>query len=171
MATVVIIPGSFVLANVYKAQVESLAKQGIPTAVVSLPSVGPRAEGAATMSDDVEEIVRVVEPLLDQGKEVILFTHSYGGIPTTQSLKTLSSKSRSASGKAGGVNAVIYLASIILSPGTCNWDLFKDKLTDFVAIEVSNACCFSLLNVQSEHSTLSVPCYCYCYCYCYCCCY
>lgn len=136
MATLVIVPGSFCPAKNYKSQIESLAKQGVQAIAVDLPSIGRRPEGAATMTDDAEAIAKVVEPLLDQGKEVVLFTHSYGGIPGTQSLKAISKKSREAQGKTGGVDTVIYLTSIILQPGVNNYDLNKEQLEQVVQINV-----------------------------------
>lgn len=137
MATLVIVPGSFCPAKNYKNQIESLAKQGVQALAVDLPSIGRRPEGAATMTDDAEAIAQVVEPLLDQGKEVVLLTHSYGGIPGTQSLKAISKKSREAQGKTGGVDTVIYLTSIILQPGVNNYDLNKEQLEQVVQINVS----------------------------------
>lgn len=136
MATVVIVPGSFFPASGYDNQVASLAAAGITAKVVSLPSVGPRAEGAATMTDDVNEIVRVVEPLLDAGTEVVLLTHSYGGIPGTQSMQHISKKSREAAGKAGGVETIIYLTSLILPVGSSNTDVMGKEIGERTVIKV-----------------------------------
>ncbi|KAJ3550350.1 hypothetical protein NM208_g27 [Fusarium decemcellulare] len=135
MSVVVIVPGSFAPAKHYNSYVQNLAQHGIEAVVVDTPSVG-RREGLppATMSDDVNEIVKVVEGLLDDGKDVVIITHSYGGIPGTQSLEKLSRKQRSATGKTGGVDKIIYLASVVLQPGTANLDLFGPNLPDFLTV-------------------------------------
>lgn len=136
MATIVIVPGSFCPAECYKNQTDSLARHGISSVVVATPSVGRREAGPATMSDDADEIVRVVEPLLADGKKVVLLTHSYGGIPGTQSLERLSQKARSAQGKSGGIETVIYLASVVLPVGMSSWDMSGGNIPDFVTVEV-----------------------------------
>ncbi|KAF0639322.1 hypothetical protein NXS19_006691 [Fusarium pseudograminearum] len=118
MATVVIIPGSFAKPSLYEHLVQSLARDGIQSEIVDLPSVG-RKEGKApaTLSDDVDEIASVVEKILDEDKEVILLAHSYGGIPATQSLETLSQKARQSQGKKSGVTKIVYLAAVALPVG------------------------------------------------------
>lgn len=138
MTTVVLVPGSFAPADIYTEFVEVLGRNGLETVVIDTPSVGRReGKGPATMTDDVNEISKVVSPLLDQGKEVILVAHSYGGIPTTQSLEKLSQKARSAEGKPGGVKKVVYLTAVILQAGSSNFELFGGKLPDFVSVNVS----------------------------------
>ncbi|KAK6711790.1 hypothetical protein SNK05_006225 [Fusarium graminearum] len=118
MATVVIIPGSFAKPTLYERLVQSLARDGIQSEIVDLPSVG-RKEGKApaTLSDDVDEIASVVEKILDEDKEVILLAHSYGGVPATQSLETLSQKARQSQGKKSGVTKIVYLAAVALPVG------------------------------------------------------
>jgi pimeloyl-ACP methyl ester carboxylesterase len=135
--TVVIVPGSFAPAKHYRVFTESLGRHSIDSRVIDTPSVGKRGNiPPATMSDDVDEITNVVSKLLDGGKEVVLMTHSYGGIPGTQSLGKLSRKAREAGGKQGGIDKIIYLASVILQPGVCNLDTFGSALPDFLDLKV-----------------------------------
>ena len=132
----VIVPGSFAPANLYDGFVESLNRQNVKAVVISTPSVG-RKEVPATMSDDVEEVTNVVSKLLDEGKQVVLMTHSYGGIPGTESLKNISRKARESRGKDGGVERIIYLTSVVLQPGTSNFDAFSAGFPDFLTVEVN----------------------------------
>ncbi|KAK5065026.1 hypothetical protein LTR84_000861 [Exophiala bonariae] len=174
MAIIVLVPGSFAPADLYTDFVEVIAKAGLETVVVDTPSVGRReGKGPATMTDDANEISRVVSPLIDQGKEVVLVAHSYGGIPTTQSLERLSPKARGAQGKSGGVLKVIYLTAVVLQVGMSNFELFGGTMPDFVSVaddymslsvEANAPLTFSDLpedkalmwaNRMSVHSTLS----------------
>jgi pimeloyl-ACP methyl ester carboxylesterase len=136
--TLVIVTGSFAPAHMYDGFVESLNRQNVKAIVISAPSVG-RKEGRppATMSDDAEEITNVVSKLLDEGKPVVLMTHSYGGIPGTESLKNISRKAREAQGKEGGVDKIIYLTSVVVQPGTSNFDAFGGAFPDSLTIEVN----------------------------------
>ncbi|KAM0195690.1 hypothetical protein ACHAPI_006242 [Fusarium lateritium] len=135
---VVIVPGSFAPGKHYRIFAESLERDGINSRVIETPSVGRKDHlPPQTMSDDVAEIKKVVAELLDEGKEVVLMTHSYGGIPRTQSLKDLSRKARKEEGKEGGIDKIIYLASVVLQPGTSNFDAFGTAMPDFVHVEVT----------------------------------
>ncbi|QPC59561.1 hypothetical protein HYE67_001792 [Fusarium culmorum] len=137
MATVVIIPGSFAKPTLYERLVQSLARDGIQSEIVDLPSVG-RKEGKApaTLSDDVDEIASVVEKILDEDKEVILLAHSYGGVPATQSLETLSQKARQSQGKKSGVTKIVYLAAVALPVGGSVLALLTAQ--DYLVIEASS---------------------------------
>jgi pimeloyl-ACP methyl ester carboxylesterase len=135
--TVVIVPGSFAPSKHYRVFTDSLERHGIDSRVIDTPSVGKRGNlPPATMSDDAEEITNLVSKLLDEGKEVVLMTHSYGGIPGTQSLSKLSRKAREAEGKKGGVDKIIYLASVVLQPGVSNLDAFGSALPGFLDLKV-----------------------------------
>ncbi|RYP43909.1 hypothetical protein DL768_009577 [Monosporascus sp. mg162] len=135
MVAVVLVPGSFAPSTFYTALSDRLTSCGIQPVIVDLPSVGRRqGKAPANMTDDADEISRVVSALLDEGKEVILMTHSYGGIPGTQSLEKLSHPARLSMGKEGGLKKVVYLASVIAPVGASNWDLFGANLPPSVTV-------------------------------------
>lgn len=135
--TLVIVPGSFAPTKVYDVFVESLERHGVKAVVVATPSVGRKEDRPpANMSDDAEEIANVVSKLLDEGKRVVLMTHSYGGIPGTESIRKISKKARKEMGKEGGVEKILYLASMVLQPGTSNIEAFGGTLPDFLTVEV-----------------------------------
>ncbi|KAL9561043.1 hypothetical protein ACKAV7_014784 [Fusarium commune] len=135
--TVVIVPGSFAPSKHYRVFTESLERHGIDSRVIDTPSVGKRGNiPPATMSDDADEITNVVSKLLDEGKEVVLMTHSYGGIPGTQSLSELSRKSREAEGKARR-DRQDYLSCISRVATRClHLDAFGSALPDFLDLKV-----------------------------------
>ncbi|KAL4731855.1 hypothetical protein ACLX1H_000850 [Fusarium chlamydosporum] len=153
MVTVVIIPGSFAPPSLYKPLAQSLARDGIQSNIVDLPSVG-RREGKepATMTEDAEEIVSVVERLLDEDKEVILLAHSYGGVPATQSLDKLSRKNRQARGKEGGVLKIIYLAGVALPD---DYMTLTPASAPFVYSDLPPAEALKLAKEMPQHSTAS----------------
>lgn len=157
MTILAIVPGSFAPVALYDDWVAHLSKHGVRSVVVDLPSVGyPEGKPAQTMTDDANEITRVVEGLLDNGEDVVILTHSYGGIPGTQSLETLSHKARQAVGKSG-VKKIIYMTSVILPVGTSNFEAFGSTLPDSIKVEVLDNNCpflpnFSVLTLPREIS-------------------
>lgn len=130
----VIVPGSFAPATLYDDFAKLLTQNGLDVRVVNTPSVGRRdPEPAGTMSDDAAEIERVVTGIFDEGRDAVIMAHSYGGVPTSQSMQTLSRKNRQ--GRA--IEKVIYLSAVILPEGTDNMTLSGGKLPDWVKMDVS----------------------------------
>lgn len=78
-------------------------------------------------------------PLLDvQGHDVIIFSHSYGGLPASAAARGLSKKERAAEGKATAVIGQIFLASILPRGGDGQdvFAIFGGRLQPFIRAEV-----------------------------------
>ena len=65
--------------------------------MADLPSVGGKT--AATMTNDVQAIQAMASKVADEGKDIILRMHSYGGVPGTESTHGVRKKEREASSK------------------------------------------------------------------------
>lgn len=92
---------------------------------VNLATVGRKLDQPAPgIGADVRAICQVAEPLLDEGKEVILVTSSLGGVAGTQCLEFLSTTARASHGRKGGIEKIVYVSSLILEPNTSALDFF-----------------------------------------------
>jgi hypothetical protein len=89
------------------------------------------------MQDDAAYFQRIIESLADQGRAVVIVTHSYGGVPGTESAKGLSKTDRQAAGKDGGVVGIVYLAAIVPEVGQSVLDRASRKRVDYVRCGVS----------------------------------
>ncbi len=121
--SILFIPGSFVLPELYDPVVEAVRAKGCDIKVLHLPSVGPSArtgrEGPApSMHDDAAFVAREVEKLADEGKEVVLMGHSYGGVPITQAVEGLSLQDRRQRGKTGGIVRLAYMTALVPALGS-----------------------------------------------------
>jgi len=56
-------------------------------------------------------IHKVLLPLLDEGKEVFMVAHSYGGIPACASTEGYSIAERAKEGKPGGVKGIFFITA------------------------------------------------------------
>lgn len=112
----VLIPGAWHSGECFDTLLPYLKKAGYETTALTLPSVG--AEPPVTSLDpDVEHIRRSIIPLLDDGKEVVVVMHSYGGQAGTGSLRGLSKPEREKNGEGGGVLGLVYLTAWLLPEG------------------------------------------------------
>ena len=116
--SILLIPGSFAVPEFYDQTLEPVIAKGYEIKGLHLPTVGLKArEGrpgpAPTMYDDAAFIDTAVEELADQGKDVIVIGHSYGGVPVSQCGRGLSIKERQRQGKSGGLVRLGYATCVV----------------------------------------------------------
>ncbi|RAL04557.1 alpha/beta hydrolase [Aspergillus ibericus CBS 121593] len=113
--SIVLVPGAFAPPECYEGVTTKVASQGYDIHAVRLPSVAPSAgplPPPGTMYDDAAAIAREISRLVEQGKEVVVVAHSYGGTPASQSVQGLVKREG-----AGGVVRLAYLAALVPSLG------------------------------------------------------
>lgn len=129
--TIVLVPGSFAVPELYNPIFDAVRERGRDIGGVHLPSVGLKArEGRPgsppTMYDDAEHISKEIERLSDEGKDVIVIGHSYGGVPVSQSGKGLSKEERQKQGKPGGLVRLAYMTCLVPPLGGSARDVLAD---------------------------------------------
>ncbi len=130
---IVIVPGSFTTPDYYDIFLDKLSSHGYDGVAINPPSIG---EKPATMTDDAAEVARVTSKFADQGKDVILISHSYGGVPASESAKGLGKKERQAAGKKGGISALLYVTALLVEPGQSLGSTMGDAVPNYVHVEV-----------------------------------
>jgi pimeloyl-ACP methyl ester carboxylesterase len=114
---ILIVPGGFTLPELYSDVITHVASKGYPIEALHLPSVGYKTSVPGTMQDDAAFIASEISKHADEGKDVVLIAHSYGGLPATESAKELSKADRQRQGKSGGLVRLAYISCIILPVG------------------------------------------------------
>lgn len=112
----VLAPGAWHLPDCYQLVQDKLHTQGYETRAVAYPSVGaePPTKGAF---DDAAAVRAEVQALVDQGRQVILVGHSYGGFVICEASKGLGYKQRKAEGKEGGIVLLVFLSAFVVPKG------------------------------------------------------
>lgn len=111
--TIVFVPGAFHTEAHFVPISALLHEISFPTITVELPTTA-RAN-TATYRDDVYAIRSVLETeVVENGKEVMLAAHSYGGVPACQTVSGLERSKRKAEGKAGGIVHVLFIAALLV---------------------------------------------------------
>lgn len=107
-------PGAWHSPEQYAMLRDILHREGYQTESIQLPSVGSTDPANESVTKDVQAIrEKMLLPLIDQGKEVVLLMHSYGGCPGGAAAKGLSK----AVGERGGIIGLIFLAAFLAREG------------------------------------------------------
>jgi len=139
--SILLITGSFALPEFYDSIVDPVAAKGYEIKALHLPSVGlktgPREGVPPTMYDDAAFIAQEAKRLADDGKDVILIAHSYGGVPMTESTKGLGKIERQKEGKTGGIVKLAYITVLLPPVGVSGGSLLAD-VENKVGMEVDD---------------------------------
>ncbi|KAH7253724.1 Alpha/Beta hydrolase protein [Fusarium redolens] len=99
----------------WKYQVPELESLGYTTQTLDLPSVS--GAPGKTQADDAAHVRSVLEPLLAEGKQVVVLAHSYGGPIGCGAITGLSLTERARNDLTGGVLGFINLCGYIFPGG------------------------------------------------------
>jgi len=121
--TIVLVPGAWHYPETYDLLIERLHKHHYETRKVKLKSVITREERRAeSHHEDAMAVRETIQPLIEQGKEVIVLGHSYGGIPVSEGSSGLAQKST----EAGGIVHLIYCCAFVLQEGGTVGGLYEN---------------------------------------------
>lgn len=92
-----------------------------------------------SLEDDVKAIQALLTTLVDdQGKDIIVAMHSYGGVVGSQSvLESWSKQLRESKGRPGGVLHLLYMCAFVLPLGASLTTALGGTLPPFVKVQVS----------------------------------
>lgn len=134
--TIVMVPGAWQLAVTYECFGALLKKSGYAAKVVSLPSTGGTELPLTGLPEDIAAIRAVVTPLVDAGEDVVLLTHSAGGVSGSAAIKGLDVKTRTAAGLSGGVSRIIYMAAFMIPKGSSLMAMLGGQPLPWMVMEV-----------------------------------
>ena len=142
----VLVPGAALTPSHYAYLQHLLLGQGYGALSALLPTVG--ATSPVTAEDDAEYVrSRMLLPILDiEEHDVIMISHSYGGMPASAAARGLGKADRAAEGKTTSVLGQIFVASI-LPRGGDGMDIiatFNGQLPPHLQLDVRNCSIFSI---------------------------
>ncbi|KAI5457671.1 Alpha/beta hydrolase fold-1 [Mariannaea sp. PMI_226] len=112
--TIAFVPGAWHTPSHYSAFLQKLSDAGYHVTSEKLPSVGatePKDQSVAADMAIIRE--KVLLPEIEQGKDIIMIMHSYGGFPGSAAAKGFSKLERTAAGKAGGIIGMIFMCAFV----------------------------------------------------------
>ncbi|KAI0158458.1 Alpha/beta hydrolase fold-1 [Pestalotiopsis sp. NC0098] len=114
--TIVLIPGAWHQPSCYDIVRDDLVSRGYDVEYVSYPTVGAEPPNKG-LADDAAATRAVLERLADEGKQIVLGVHSYGGLVGANAVEGLGYKQRAKEGKKGGVTMFVYISAFVNPKG------------------------------------------------------
>ncbi|KAJ7459984.1 Alpha/Beta hydrolase protein [Mycena galericulata] len=124
--TIIIIPGSFCPIFAYDDVIADLKSYGYPVYGIELETVG-RRDKAPGLYDDAAKVAALASQLADEGKDVVLLPHSYGGMVACEASKGLAKSVREKEGKKGGISRIVFLTAVVGLEGQSLKDVFEGQ--------------------------------------------
>ncbi|KAH7308527.1 Alpha/beta hydrolase fold-1 [Stachybotrys elegans] len=127
--SVLIVPGSFSSGEFYYPLRDAIMAQGFEAKAINLPTVKINPNDTRTpppMYADADLVAAEVEKLADEGKDVIVVAHSYGGVPMTQGAAGLGKATRAKEGKKGGITTLAYMTAFLPELGQAAIEILSD---------------------------------------------
>ncbi|OGM40179.1 hypothetical protein ABOM_010985 [Aspergillus bombycis] len=115
---IVLLHGAFHTPVHYAEFTAALRSKGHKVHVPRLPSMNGARPPNADLYSDTEFVRSYVESLVEAGREVVVFMHSYGGLVGTNALVGLGAETRTQQGRPGGVVLFIFLSAFAVREKT-----------------------------------------------------
>lgn len=137
--TIVFSIGAWLLPPAFSIIQDKLAERGILSEAPAHPSIGAEPPNK-TLYDDVASFKAALTQLVEeQGKDVVVVGHSYGGVVASCAVEGLAKDARKAAGKEGGVIRVVYMAAFALDKGQSLLDMLGGQPLPWMEIDVSSS--------------------------------
>ena len=140
--TIVICPGAWPCHETFQPLAHVFEVAGVSTTISILPSYPPfdPSSPPTINPDTVHPRTSALQPLLAEGKDIVLWMPSYGGACAPGALEGLSKKERAAKRLAGGVVAGVFTAAFVAPKGTSAIQAMgsgEGNLPEWINVDVS----------------------------------
>ena len=113
----VFVPGAWHLPFHYSPLLECLNHEGFITISERNPSCDCTNPDDTSTASDAASIRKIILSQVDNGHEVVVVMHSYGGFPGAAAAQGLSKRETQIAGKPGGVIGLIFFCAFIANEG------------------------------------------------------
>ncbi|KAJ5971297.1 uncharacterized protein N7479_001215 [Penicillium vulpinum] len=175
MTTILFVPGAWITPAFYQPFIYALRVAGYDVHYAGYPSLDPKDPLVTDCQADTDAITGILRYLVeDEGKDVVVFMHSYAGMPGSAAASGLAKSQRAQKENAGGVIGLIFLGAFVVAEGlscaglqggnlpawilpdqpSANLNIVDDPIRNFAA-DVDPHLARSLVAAVEPHSTLA----------------
>ncbi|CAG8109582.1 unnamed protein product [Penicillium olsonii] len=131
---VVFAPGAWSAGSAYDEFRELLTRRGIASFAMDHLTNGAEPPNKR-LSDDQERLRRIVSTYADEGKQIVLVGHSYGGMVITAASSGLGLEERAKAGQPGGIKVLVFMAAFVTPKGKCLKDMIGGQLWPWMLVD------------------------------------
>ncbi|RDW73240.1 hypothetical protein BP6252_07147 [Coleophoma cylindrospora] len=135
LPTIVIAPGAWQLVESWDTYLALLTEAGYDYVMVPNLSVGSTTNPRQGLIEDTANMQNTLASLADAGKNIVLFSHSYGGAVASSATEGYDVATRKAAGKTGGVLLTAFMAAFVLPTGSSLLDLLGGVPLEWMLVE------------------------------------
>ncbi|KAI2792391.1 hypothetical protein POX_b02428 [Penicillium oxalicum] len=114
--TIILAPGAWCPPKIFGGISQKLTEHGYTCHTVCFPSVD-RASTVEDLQPDIAAVRSLVQPEVEAGREVVVVSHSWSGLPVNSALDGLERGEREKEGQNGGVVKLVFIAAFIPQMG------------------------------------------------------
>lgn len=134
--TIVFVPGAWHSPEGYQDVISNLEPHGYKCVGIDLPTVGANPP-KQDFNPDRDAISKAITDAAENGEDVVVVMHSYGGFPGTEAVKGLTRKDREGKGQNGGVVRLVYLTAFMVPEGVTLIQTIGGKPLPWFDVQVS----------------------------------
>ena len=136
LPTVLLIPGALTTPACYDLLLPHLQQAGLSVHIAALPSSNPPNPDEHSAATDGEYLLdQYLLPLVNDGKDVIVFAHSFSATCLSGAGRRLSKAERIAKGLRGGVVGLIYISFAMVPEGQSQFEYLGNIWPAFVRLD------------------------------------
>lgn len=132
----VFVPGAWHTPDTFDGICDLLSKRGYDSEAIALSSVGAAEPTKSGLHADIAHTKGVLRVLADQGRQIIVVMHSYGGMVGAGAVEGLEYAQRSKTGQLGGVIMMVWLAAFVTPKGKSVIDMLGGNWLPWMLLSV-----------------------------------
>ncbi|KAK6428527.1 hypothetical protein LTR95_015329 [Oleoguttula sp. CCFEE 5521] len=135
---VLLIPGGMTHNTCYNPLKAELHKAGYETVVAFLPSADPAdpLDQSLTAANDARSVYeKSLKPILDAGKDVVIYAYSYGGTVFGNDGPSFVKSEREVRGEKGGIVGIVYMSIATVPAGMGQLEFMGGTWPPFIAVD------------------------------------
>lgn len=131
----VFVPGAWHTPDTFDGIRDLLNERGFESEAVANQSVGA-ADPLTGLHADISYTKNVIQKLADQGRQIVVVTHSYGGMVGAGAVEGLGISQRAQAGLPGGVIQVVWMAAFVTPKGNSVIDMLGGNWLPWMLLKV-----------------------------------
>lgn len=133
------VPGAWHILDTFDLIRDVLAKRGYESKTVPNVSVGA-TDVSFGLHADIAHTKSVLQSLVDQGRQIVVVNHSYGGLVGAGALEGLGFRQLAQAGLPGGVIQGVWMAAFVAPRGTSVVDMLGGGYLPWTLLKVREPC-------------------------------